>query len=217
MHWRRLGLLGLLSTGALATGVASTPPGGEARVPAHFDSYANDPWFNELRTLKAHELDALFLSGEAKHIPLGQGVGFPLLDDSSQALNSFATLFWRGKNIFPDSRDPKRAWLNNRVLGLGLVKANVYKGDTRKVLGLEGQSKGPSALRLYDIQTVGFDGRPSVILDYGTSDVPMARGIRDEIRQVWPKKYSNLYLGRAWIEGKFWVYFALKFKDANSL
>ncbi|MBI3550110.1 MAG: hypothetical protein HY078_13815 [Elusimicrobia bacterium] len=113
------------------------------------------------------ELDAMYRGAKAGPIPTGESLG-------AANLGSFGpdrlARFWQGKTFRPaDAKHPK-PWLDNKTFDGNMVSAEVEYGES-----------------LVDHQT-------SIILDYTNSDIRLARGIRDEIREVAP----GLYLGFAY-------------------
>ncbi len=132
------------------------------------------------------ELDDLYQSIGAGPIPQGDSRGKAIFFPGTvltQPMACLASGVWGGK-VF----NPVEETLRNKILGLRLFKAKVYKGES------------------------WLDGKPSVIIDY--SQTSFAVGfIRDEIRQV----ESGLYLGIAYFRTQpkptFGLYFALDFRN----
>ncbi len=132
------------------------------------------------------ELDSLYRSSEAGPIPQGNSRGQAIFFPGTLLTGPMALLasgVWGGK-VF----NPANATLLNKVLGLRLFNADVYKDKSWR------------------------DGKPSVIIDY--SKTSRAVGfVRDEIRKVAP----DLYLGIAYLRTKpkptFGVFFALDFQS----
>lgn len=137
----------------------------------------------QLLTMSASELDALFGASPAGPIPQGEAngtaiiaPGTPFSDGIAKLINHFA---WQGK-VF----DPATGELRNRILptGWNAVAAKVYAGDS------------------------WFDQKPCVVLDYSQTSI-IAHWIRDEIRLIGP----NLYLGKVYFERAPAFHFSLQF------
>jgi hypothetical protein len=127
----------------------------------------------QLFVLRQAELDALFARAEAGPMPNGEYRGTLILPLNSVPLRAAAAsvgrLAWRGK-VF----DAKAGRVANRVLPFGFrtVAAEVRRGPSR------------------------LDGRACIILDYSRTSL-VARGVRDELRLLWP----GFYFGRAYWHG----------------
>ena len=135
--------------------------------------------------LKASQLALLFSNSPAGAIPLGESNGKAMFFPGTilGALLSFlGNLLWKGKIV-----DQSGHGLTNKILGLKLISAIVYRG------------------------TSWSDGKPSIIIDYLHTSL-VAFFIRDEIRCVSP----GLYLGKVYIRMPFKyrfcaLWFALEF------
>jgi hypothetical protein len=125
-----------------------------------------------VRRSQAH-LDGLFRRSPAGPIPEGDTAGLAIIAPGtplSSPLARFVHLVaWQGK-VF----DPTTGTLRNKITPFGIraIPARVYK----------------------DVSWV--DGRECIVLDYSKSWL-VARGIRDEIREVAPGQYLGVvFLGR---------------------
>ena len=134
----------------------------------------------DLRHLSGEELSALFAQGVATPIPsqanpgvAADGAGLPIILPGDLIVSSFANQFWGGK-IFTTDPTTGATTLVNKLLNNSqqMIDAKVYAI--------------PSSISTKD-------GKPSILLDYGASNVVLAQSIRDEIRAIGP----GLYLGRA--------------------
>lgn len=142
----------------------------------------------ELAKKDLTELNRIYKASEAGPIPDGDSRGTAIFFPGTiltRPLGLLASGIWRGK-VFHNTNST----LRNKVLGLRLFKAKVYKGES------------------------WLDGRPSVIIDY--KETSLAVGfIRDEIRHVAP----GLYLGIAYLRTKpkptFGLYFVLDFNTPS--
>ena len=121
-----------------------------------------------LLAMSRAELDALYRRSPAGEIPNGLGEGVAIVAPGTPGARVAARIirlfFWQGK-VF----DSRQGELRNRVtvLRLQAVRARVYKGTSL------------------------LDGRESIILDYSRTSL-LARGVRDEIREVAPGLYLCL-------------------------
>jgi hypothetical protein len=135
--------------------------------------------------MNQRELDALYRSSPAAAIPGGVADGVALVVPGTVLTGPIARgaqlLAWKGK-VF----DSHRGQLMNRgtPFGVGAIRADVYPGTSL------------------------LDGRDSIILDYSRTS-PLARWVRDEIREVSP----GVYLGFAYAFGRRVISFALTFRD----
>jgi hypothetical protein len=126
----------------------------------------------DLTAMGRDELDEVYRASPAGPIPVGPGRGTALLFPGSAADGALRplirALFWKGKTFRPQSQD-----LKNRIGPLGTlgIRAKVYEDES------------------------WFSPGPAIVLDYSRTS-PVARMIRDEIRQVAP----GVYLGQifAW-------------------
>ncbi|MBI3551669.1 MAG: hypothetical protein HY077_04065 [Elusimicrobia bacterium] len=125
----------------------------------------------DLVAMSRDELDSLYKASEAGPIPQGDSIGTALVCPGSGLncmLAKIAKPIWQGK-VF----DPATSTLINKILGLRLFTAKVYKAES------------------------WLDGKPSVIIDYSETSTAVG-GVRDEIRQVAP----GIYLGIAYLRTK---------------
>ncbi len=121
----------------------------------------------ELIHLNQEKLNALYTESSAGEIPDGVTNGQAMFFPNSffnAPMASIAHVFWQGK-IF----DKKNGALLNRVLGMRVINAKLYMGES------------------------WMDGKESIIIDYQKTSLVFG-WIRDEIRQISP----GLYLGRAY-------------------
>ncbi|MBI3566209.1 MAG: hypothetical protein HY079_13520 [Elusimicrobia bacterium] len=130
------------------------------------------PSARERALLKKHrgDLEALYRAAEAGALPDGESMGSATGFPGTlvgRIQEDLFGIFWQGK-VF----DRAQGRLINKILGGKHVQAKVFYG--------------PSWL----------DGKESVIIDYQDTSA-LARGIRDEIREVAP----GLYLGFAYQRG----------------
>ena len=143
----------------------------------------------QLGAMSAGTLDYLYSVSTADEIPNGESNGKAIVLPGTLVGGFFSWLdniIWKGK-IF-QSESPTRARLINKILGMHLVRAEVFFGPS------------------------WTDGRQSVIIDYRNTSW-IAFFIRDEIRKV----EDGLYLGKAYIRLPFggrlmFLYFALDFR-----
>ncbi len=138
-----------------------------------------------LTTLAGGQLELLYTNSPAGGTPLGASNGRAMVGPGTRfgaTLSWICNRLWKGKIV-----DQSGHGLVNKLLGLKLVHAQVYRG------------------------TSWSDGKQSVIIDYLKTSL-LAFFIRDEIRCVAP----NLYLGKAFVRlplGKRFcaLWFALDF------
>lgn len=137
----------------------------------------------DMMKMSPAELDTLYQNSPVGEIPSGEGrgtvifvTGVPERDILSSLVRLLA---WQGKVFYPD-----QGFLLNRItsLGLELVKAKVYKGQS------------------------WFSNGEAIILDYSQTSF-IAQKIRDEIREVSPA----VYLGQAYWDKTRVLCFALEF------
>lgn len=139
-----------------------------------------------LSSMKGDQLERIYSSSPVGETPDGesQGKAIVLPGTFCGKLTSWVcNKVWKGK-VF----DRKGGRLLNKILGLRIVKAAVFKGESWS------------------------DGKESIIIDYKWKSL-VAFLIRDEIRAVKP----GLYLGKAYIRLPFGMsfsalYFALDFR-----
>lgn len=146
---------------------------------------------NQVQALTSRELDFLYaVSDLPLQVPDGESNGRAIVLPGTffgKVLSWFDNLVWKGK-IFK-RLGPTRADLVNKILGLHIVRAEVFFGPSWS------------------------DSKRSVIIDYRHTSW-IAWFIRDEIRQV----EEGLYLGKAYIRLPFgkrcmFLYFALDFRN----
>jgi hypothetical protein len=140
----------------------------------------------DLASRKGSDLATLYRTGKVGALPSGVSNGRAIVLPGTwiigRLLSGFCNLIWKGK-VFDG-----QGGLINRILGLHLVRAQVFHGPS------------------------WCDGKPAVIVDYLKTSW-LAFFIRDEIREVAP----GLYLGKAYMRLplRFRVaplYFALDFR-----
>ena len=123
---------------------------------------------HRLTSLPAGQLELLFSNSAAGSIPRGESNGKAMFFPGTKlgaCLSWLGNRLWKGKIV-----DQSGHGLINKILGLKLISALVYRG------------------------TSWSDGKPSIIIDYLHTSL-VAFFIRDEIRSVAP----DLYLGKAYI------------------
>jgi hypothetical protein len=136
----------------------------------------------QLLRLRRAELGELFANAEVGPVPDGEYRGMLILPLDALPLRGIAAsagrLAWRGKVFDAGARR-----MTNRVLPFGIhaVTAEVRRGPSR------------------------LDARECIVLDYSRTSL-IARGVRDELRLLWP----GLYLGRAYWHGIRVADFALE-------
>jgi hypothetical protein len=129
------------------------------------------------------ELDRLFADSPAGEIPDGEARGTAIVAPGttySAEIAQFINHFgWQGKTF-----DAKHGTLRNRILpfGLNAIIAKVYKGSS------------------------WLDGKECIVLDYSETSL-VAHWIRDEIRQIGPRRY----LGKVYWNKSRLIDFALEF------
>lgn len=137
----------------------------------------------KLLTMTQTDLDNLFTSAKAGHIPNGEAKGTvivapgtPFTPEIAQFINIFA---WQGK-IF----DAQKMALVNKitVFGIDAILARIIREPS------------------------WIDGKECIVLDYSQTSF-VAHWIRDEIRLISP----GLYLGRVFWDKTPLIYFALQF------
>lgn len=143
----------------------------------------------QLIHMNQEQLDALYAESFAGEIPDGATDGRAMFFPNSffnAPIASIAHVFWQGKTF-----DKQNNTLLNRVLGMHIIKAKLYKAES------------------------WLDGKESIIIDYQTTSLVFG-WIRDEIRQINP----GLYLGRAYARTKskqcLVVNFALQLQEKTS-
>jgi hypothetical protein len=138
---------------------------------------------NQLLTMPAPDLDALFAKSPPGPIPDGTAdgtaiiaPGTPYSQRIASVINHFA---WQGKTF-----DGKHGKLRNRItlFGLNAILAEVYVGNSLA------------------------DNKPCIVLDYSNTST-VAEHVRDEIRLIAP----NTYLGKVYWDDKPTIHFALQF------
>lgn len=144
-----------------------------------------------LFALKESDLDALYRNARPGPIPDGAARGLASTRPGTGwggFTQEFFGALWQGKTF-----DRAKGELINRTAVGETASAKVYVGASR------------------------VDGKPSIILDYTQSGNVLARGVRDEIRELRP----GLYLGIAYVKfpplvGPYrkWLYFGLDFNPA---
>jgi hypothetical protein len=146
----------------------------------------------DLRALQASsaaELEALFRASLPGVVPSGEVVGTAILRPGSlfsRVLGWFVKLTtWQGK-VF----DGSTGTLRNRITPLGVlaIEARVYEDPSR------------------------VDQKPCWVIDYSRTSW-LARGVRDEIREV----ARNLHLGVIFVRGRRAGYFALRGQELRSM
>jgi hypothetical protein len=138
---------------------------------------------NQLLTMSAADLDALFAKSPPGPIPDGPAVGTAIIAPGTQYSKEIATVInhfgWQGKTF-----DGKHGTLRNRItfLGINAIVAEVYVGNSLA------------------------DGKPCIVLDYSKTSL-IAERVRDEIRLIAP----DTYLGKVYWDNKPNIHFALHF------
>jgi hypothetical protein len=121
-----------------------------------------------LTGLRTSQLALLFSNSSAGSIPLGESNGKAMFFPGTilgALLSWLGNLLWKGKIV-----DPSGHGLINKILGVKLISALVYRGISWS------------------------DGKPAIVIDYLHTSL-VAFFIRDEIRCVAP----GLYLGKVYI------------------
>ena len=182
-----------------------------------------DPVLKYLASLPAEAggesaLAHLFAQGTADHVPVGDGIGYPVLFNSVPELSWLASQLWGGKTFrvveagtHPNG-DPIVA-LDNKIIQtpggalLNLFDAYVTR-STIAELTIGTNSRGetvpsprgalaPVAISFLDEPAV-IDDKPSVVLNYFEDrTLPIIRRILDEVREIDPVNCPGVYLGRA--------------------
>lgn len=132
-----------------------------------------DSEIQKLLKMSQTELDELFTKSPAGEIPNGEATGTAIVapgtNYSPNVAEFISNFAWQGK-VF----DAEKGMLRNKILpfGLNAIIAKVYKG--------------PSWL----------DGKECIVLDYSDTSL-VAHWIRDEIREIAPKRYlGKVYWGK---------------------
>ncbi|BAZ02026.1 hypothetical protein NIES37_60340 [Tolypothrix tenuis PCC 7101] len=137
----------------------------------------------DMMKMSPAELDELYQNSPVGEIPSGQGKGTVVFVTGFPERNLLASLVrllaWQGKIFYRD-----QSFLLNSItiLGLKLVKAKVYRGESL------------------------FSQGEAIILDYSQTSF-IAQKIRDEIREVAP----GVFLGQAYWAKTRVLCFALEF------
>ncbi|MDZ8056487.1 MAG: hypothetical protein RMX68_019270 [Aulosira sp. ZfuVER01] len=137
----------------------------------------------DMMNMSPAELDELYQNSPVGEIPDGQGKGTVVFVTGIPIRNILSWLVrllaWQGKVFYRD-----RGFLLNRItiLGMKLVKAKVYRGES------------------------WFGKDEAIILDYSQTSF-IAQKIRDEIREVSP----GVFLGQAYWGKTRVLCFALEF------
>ncbi|MBO1413548.1 hypothetical protein [Streptomyces sp. FH025] len=136
----------------------------------------------ELLTADEDRLEELFRTSPPGEIPEGPMEGAAIIGAGTGLTGAIAALVrlavWRGK-VF----DRAGGYLSNRLSPLDVLAV------------LATVAPGPSRL----------DGEECIVIDYSRTSL-VARGVRDEIRQVGP----DLYLGVIWLFGAKVGWFSLR-------
>jgi hypothetical protein len=185
-------LVALVAMGGSAT---AAQPAATETTAAAFKATVTTERLDALNEKSLEELEALFDSGTNDGpVPVGQGIGkafftgVPGLTELGDELrraglpsfmgaeNLIASLVWHGKTFsaLPGSRPGTVATLTNKVLGLDLASADVWKID----------------------ESENADEARTFYLDYSRSNLPLVRGIQDYIRRI----DDGLYIGKAFIK-----------------
>ncbi|MFD8548625.1 hypothetical protein [Streptomyces sp. NPDC059649] len=147
--------------------------------------------FTESELLAAGDgrLEEIFRAGPAGEVPRGPMEGTAILGAGTALVQPIAALVrlavWRGK-VF----SPENGYLSNRL------------GPFDALAVLARVAPGPSLV----------DERECIVIDYSRTSL-VARGVRDEIRQVGP----DLYLGAIWLFGASRIgWFTLRTPETDS-
>lgn len=143
---------------------------------------------SDLAQMNSEQLTTLYGKGSAEKIPTGDTVGLGLIFTGFAQINYFSSYVWQGK-IFTQTADGG-VELVNKIFGY--TEFAKHKVDAQVT-----------------ISTSRFDNKPTIQLDYSSSDVALARPVLDEIRKVAP----NLYLGKVSFKKADLGFFALYFID----
>ena len=135
---------------------------------------------DDLASLAAPQLEALYRQGGVGPVPQGKVRGLALYPDARfpRAKSRAARVAWQGK-VF----DPASNTATNRFFGVRVIKGSVYPGQS------------------------WLDGGPSLILDYQNMS-RVYGNYRDEIRQIAPGLYLGLMYDRTTSPPGFKMYFA---------
>lgn len=142
-----------------------------------------DEAIQRLLKMSQAELDELFTKSPPGEIPNGEANGTAIVAPGttySPTVAEFVNNFaWQGK-VF----DAEKGLLRNKILpfGLNAIIAKVYKGAS------------------------WLDGKECIVLDYSDTSL-VAHWIRDEIREIGPKRY----LGKVYWSKQRLIDFALQF------
>jgi hypothetical protein len=137
----------------------------------------------QLLKMSQAELDELFTKSPPGPIPTGEAKGTAIVAPGttySPSIAEFISSFaWQGK-VF----DAKKGVLRNKILpfGLNAIIAKIYKDKS------------------------WLDGKECIVLDYSETSL-LAQWIRDEIREISPKRY----LGKVYWGKQRLIDFALQF------
>ena len=139
--------------------------------------------------LSREELDDIYRKAPSGSLPQGDTRGTPIFAGwpSPRWLPAVArSLGWQGKvfDLLEPTRDAGVVVNKVTPLGLKLIVAKVYRGES------------------------WLDGKDTIIIDYSRTSM-LARGIRDEIREIAP----GLYLGKVWLGKRRILDFALEIPD----
>jgi hypothetical protein len=137
----------------------------------------------QLLKMSQAELDGLFTKSPPGPIPTGEAKGTAIVAPGttySPSIAEFISSFaWQGK-VF----DAEKGVLRNKILpfGLNAIIAKIYKDKS------------------------WLDGKECIVLDYSETSL-LAQWIRDEIREISPKRY----LGKVYWGKQRLIDFALQF------
>ncbi|HEX6014786.1 MAG TPA: hypothetical protein VFY87_23935 [Geminicoccaceae bacterium] len=137
----------------------------------------------QLLKMSQAELDELFTKSPPGPIPTGEAKGTAIVAPGttySPSIAEFISSFaWQGK-VF----DAEKGVLRNKILpfGLNAIIAKIYKDKS------------------------WLDGKECIVLDYSETSL-LAQWIRDEIREISPKRY----LGKVYWGKQRLIDFALQF------
>jgi hypothetical protein len=161
-------------------------------------------------------LAAMFATGTADHVPVGQAKGYPVLFNSAPELNWLASQLWGGKTfrvVSHDSAGQPVVRLDNMILRteagglLDLFDAYVTLGKVGDAIIGDNDRREhvlppKGLLKTVDVSFLSepalIDERPSVILNYFEDEsLPIIRRVLDEIREIDSTACPGFYLGRA--------------------
>ena len=161
-------------------------------------------------------LAAMFATGTANHVPVGEARGYPVLFNSAPELNWLASQLWGGKTfrvVSHDSAGQPVVRLDNMILRtetgglLNLFDAYVTLGKVGDAIIGENDRREhvlppKGLLKTVDVSFLSepalIDERPSVILNYFEDEsLPVIRRVLDEIREIDSTACPGFYLGRA--------------------